>query len=127
MGAVGFVRTLVPLSISAAMGCSGKVLRHRVEAEHPKTGQVSRQKQRGPPPQPWWHQGVFIYTKWSSSIRRSASSALAGAFLAPWSPWGGGAQTPGGPCHHVGASCPCSTLCGGVGVNQARAAPTGHL
>lgn len=52
MGAVGFVRTLVPLSISAAMGCSGKVLRHRVEAGHPKTGQVSRQKQRGPPPSP---------------------------------------------------------------------------
>lgn len=39
----------MPLSISTVMGCSGQVLRHRVGAEHPKTGQVSRQKQVGPP------------------------------------------------------------------------------
>lgn len=61
MGAVGFVRTLVPLSIGAAMGCSGKVLRHRVEAGHPKTGQASRQKQRGPPPALVAPRSVYLY------------------------------------------------------------------
>lgn len=45
---MGLSRTLLPLSISAATGCSGKVLRHRVGAGHPKTGQASRQKQVGP-------------------------------------------------------------------------------
>lgn len=63
-----------------------------------------QQAEAGGSPQPWWHQGIFIYTKWSSSIRRSASSALAGAFLVPWSPWGGG------ELRHPGALSPWGSL-----------------
>jgi len=67
-------------------------------AGHPKAGQA----EAGGSPRPPSHQGIFIYTKWSSSIRRRASSALAGSVFSLMGLRGWGAQTPGGLCRRVG-------------------------
>lgn len=64
----------------ASLQRSAEVQEAAVGAGHPETGQVGRQRQVGPP-QPPSRRGIFIYTKWSSSVRRSASLALARAIF----------------------------------------------
>lgn len=124
--AVGFARALVPLSISAAVGCSGKVLRHSVGAGHPKTGQVSRQKQVGPPPGPAGTKEYLFIPSGAAPSGEAPVQPWLGRFWLDGACGDGGAQPPGGPRHCVGASCPCSTLLGDVWANQTRAVPTGY-
>lgn len=78
------------------------------------------------------HRGVIIYTKWSSSIRRTASLAWLGVFFGYIRPAGRGGLMQGGGRHHrVGhlAHVPAlHYIVGGGGTfwaNQATAVPMG--
>lgn len=96
-GAVGFAKTLVPLSISTAMGCSGKVLRHRVGAGHPKTGQVSRQKQVGPPPSPGGTKEYLFIPSGAAPSGEASVQPWLGRFWLDGACGEGGLRHSGGP------------------------------
>lgn len=127
--AVSFARTLVPLSISTAMGCSGtgwdQGTPKQIRAPQNRSGQQAEPS--GPPPALVAPRNIYLYQVEQLHQEKHQFRPGWGVFGSVEPVGRGSSDTPGGPCHHVGASCPCSALCGGVQVSQARVlVPMGH-
>lgn len=108
---------------------SAKAREAAAGAGHPETGQAGRQRRVPPGPPPCSEEYLFIPSGAAPSGEAPARP-WAGAFSARLGLRGGGAQTAGGPCHHMGrlARVPALHYMGGTTVfwaNQARAVPTG--